>query len=418
MPMDAASGIAAPGAKPIAMSWAGSPWSLTGLSFLNALLAVLTLGVYSFWGRTEVRKRIWSSIRFDNEPLAYTGTGKELFIGFLIAFLVVLLPTLLISLAVVLLLPASPLAQAAVQIGFTVLFFYLAGVAVYRARRYRLSRTNWRGIRGALEGSSWSYGWTNFWTMLLVPGTALAIAIGAYFGLGRPNLATPAAMQGFALQYGLWFGLLYVAGLILWLLLVPWRTTKLQRHITNDMTFGSRPFSFQGSSRPLYVRFIARWIGVLVLAIATPVASYFAIGPKIAAGRGTGAPGTPVPLSTGETLTVLAILLTAFILYSVLTAWYKAAEANYFAKSTRYEGQPFKLGISAGGLIWLVVTNTLLVIFSLTILRPVAQARTAQYFVQNFSLDGPIDAAAIAQSQAAMSKTGEGLAQAFDVDAF
>ena len=64
------------------------------------------------------------------------------------------------------------------------------------------------------------------------------------------------------------------------------------------------------------------------------------------------------------------------------------------------------------------VTNYLLTTFSIGILKPVAEARTARYFVERFGFVGPIDIERIAQSQAALGKTGEGLAQAFDVDAF
>ena len=218
-------------------------------------------------------------------------------------------------------------------------------------------------------------------------------------------------------------GLGYLAAIILWLLLTPWRTTKLQRHITNEMAFGSRPFAFEGSSRPLYLRFIARWFGVLILAIATPAAIYFAIGAGkvalLAANSNSRAPAPPEAQLTGTEIgLVIAIVIAAFLLYSVLTAWYKAVEANYFASVTRYEGQPFKLSITAFGLIGLIVTNILITALSLGILRPVAMARTARYFVENMSLDGPIDVAGIAQSTAARSKTGEGLAQAFDIDAF
>src|SRR5215470_19726870 len=62
------------------------------LSLLNGLLRILTLGVYHFWGKTEVRQRIWSAVRVDGEPLEYRGTGGELFKGFLVVFLLVLLP--------------------------------------------------------------------------------------------------------------------------------------------------------------------------------------------------------------------------------------------------------------------------------------------------------------------------------------
>jgi uncharacterized membrane protein YjgN (DUF898 family) len=399
---------------------------LTGLSFLNVLLAVVTLGIYQFWGRTEVRRRIWSSVHIADEPLAYTGTGKELFLGFLIVFGVVLLPTLAISIGGLLAFGPNSPGYAATQMVMAVVFLFLGGVAIYRARRYRLSRTNWRGIRGSLEGSSWGYGWTSFWTAMIVPVLAVS-ALGALFfvvtsnsGTRAPTLPVSSQVSMFLLQYGRWVVVAYIAAILLWLLLVPWRTTKLQRIITNDMAFGSRPFSFNGSARPLYLRFIARWIGVLLLAVVTPAIIYVWLGAERAsvvfAPRSPGAP--PTTLSTRETLGILAILAIAFILYSVITAWYKAAESRYYASVTSYEGQSFSLSITAWGLIGLFIINALITIVSLGILRPVAMARTAKYFTENLALTGPIDVRAIAQSQAAMSKTGEGLAQAFDVDAF
>ena len=82
------------------ITFAGQPWSLAGLGFYNTLLTLLTLGVYSFWGRTEVRRRLWSMVRLNGEPLEYTGTGKELFLGFLFAMGVVFLPAMLFLLAI------------------------------------------------------------------------------------------------------------------------------------------------------------------------------------------------------------------------------------------------------------------------------------------------------------------------------
>ena len=72
------------------ISWVHPPGGFLGLSVLNGLLRILTLGVYHFWGKTEVRQRMWSAVRIDNEPLEYRGTGGELFRGFLIVFVIIL----------------------------------------------------------------------------------------------------------------------------------------------------------------------------------------------------------------------------------------------------------------------------------------------------------------------------------------
>jgi uncharacterized membrane protein YjgN (DUF898 family) len=409
-------GNSQPGPRHVPITWQGKPWGLAGLSLFNFVLTIATIGIYGFWGRTEVRKRIWSFIRLDGEPLAYTGTGKELFLGFLLVFGLILVPSILLSLAIIVALgPASGVA-AATQFGFYVLFFYLVGVATYRARRYRLSRTRWRGIRGAMEGNSWAFGWTYFWSAVVM----FAVFILLFIALSLLGMGTvPAGAEG--LRIPIWVTApLLLLGVVAAVLVAPWRTTLLTRRLTNDTQFGNRPFSFNGTAQPLYARFLARWIGVIILAIATLVAMYFWIGPQRLATIMTpdGGGVRRGQLSGREVVGILGILFIAALLFSVITAWYKAAEANYFASVTSFEGVPFKLTISAGGLIALVVTNFLIVTLSLGILRPVAQARTARYMIDNLSLTGPIDVAKIAQSQAELSKTGEGLAQAFDVDAF
>lgn len=55
---------------------------LLKLSIVNFLLGVVTLSVYRFWAKTNVRRHIWSCVHINGEPLEYTGRGMELFKGF------------------------------------------------------------------------------------------------------------------------------------------------------------------------------------------------------------------------------------------------------------------------------------------------------------------------------------------------
>ena len=58
------------------------------------------------------------------------------------------------------------------------LYLFLAAFgqfAAYRARRYRLTRTIWRGVRFWMTGSGWSYAWRSLlWGLLLVPTLGFA----------------------------------------------------------------------------------------------------------------------------------------------------------------------------------------------------------------------------------------------------
>ena len=69
-------------------------------------------------------------------------------------------------------------------------------------------------------------------------------------------------------------------------------------------------------------------------------------------------------------------------------------------------------------LIWLVLGNFFYTVLTLGLMAPIAARRLGAYFVGRTTIEGAIDFNAIEQSQARVSKTGEGLAEAFDIDAF
>ena len=59
---------------------------------LEILLSILTLGIYHFWGKTRVRRYLTSSFSLGGDRFEYTGTGGELFWGYIkaIFFLIIL----------------------------------------------------------------------------------------------------------------------------------------------------------------------------------------------------------------------------------------------------------------------------------------------------------------------------------------
>ncbi|MDB5602862.1 MAG: hypothetical protein JWN71_4906 [Xanthobacteraceae bacterium] len=138
----------------------------------GACLELVTLGFYRFWLATDMRRHLWSNTSVDGDSLEYTGTAKELLIGFLFA-MAVLLPISLIYFLIGL---EAERAQALASVPL-ILFYVLFGqFAMYRARRYRLSRTIWRGVRFWMNGSGWDYAWrAALWGFLV--GITLGLAL-------------------------------------------------------------------------------------------------------------------------------------------------------------------------------------------------------------------------------------------------
>lgn len=356
------------------LSWSHPP-GMVALCFKNFLLRVVTIGFYQFWGKTEVRRRIWSAIRLNDEPLQYTGTGKEMLLGFLFIFAVLLIPTTLISFAIVMISGVGSRLLEAFQFITMLTFLYLTGVGTHRAIRYRLSRTRWRGIRFGLDGSAWNYGSWYFWTGLL-----LVLTLG-------------------------WIS--------------PWRSTKLQNLITNKMRFGDRPFQFDAMSGPLYRPFAVLWLVGFVIVAAVGAALYSMFGgPGGLASLGEpGKPPNPAVLFKFIAI-VYGAIIVGFLLFGIVSAWYRAQMMNHFAAHTTFEGARFSANATGRSLIWLTISNTLMVIFTLGLLAPLAQVRAARYFVQRMQINGGAALAEIIQRAEDQASRGEGLAQAFDIDAF
>ena len=126
---------------------------LTGIVVKGFLLSLVTFTIYRFWYVTNLRRFFWSRTLVAGSPGEYLGRGKELFLGFLVA-LAILVPVYLVlfilGFAVPVLAPLVPVLSAA-------FLFLLGQYAIFRGRRYRASRTRWRGIRLGQDGSALAY---------------------------------------------------------------------------------------------------------------------------------------------------------------------------------------------------------------------------------------------------------------------
>jgi uncharacterized membrane protein YjgN (DUF898 family) len=163
--------LAAPPADPRPVRFVGESGSYWGLLIRGAFLLMVTLGIYRFWLSTDMRRFLWSNTEFKGQTLEYTGTPYELLIGFLIA-IAILVPVYIGFFIVAL--ELGTVGQFITVLGFPVIFF-LGQIAVYRARRYRLTRTVFRGVRFHQTGKAWRYAiCAMFWWTVVILTLGLA----------------------------------------------------------------------------------------------------------------------------------------------------------------------------------------------------------------------------------------------------
>src|SRR5262245_41559299 len=193
----------------------GNERSYWRLMARGAVLLLCTLGIYRFWLATDQRRFLWANTEIAGDALEYTGTARELLIGFLIA-IAVLVPIY------------AGFFLAAMDLGVLgrisgVLAFVLLALfghfAIYRARRYRLTRTVFRGVRLHQTGSAWLYA---AYSMGWLAVTLLTL------GLGYPR--GEATRDRYKLRYA-FYGVtrghfavtgtgLFLRGIALWLVVI------------------------------------------------------------------------------------------------------------------------------------------------------------------------------------------------------
>lgn len=154
-----------------AVHFSGTWQEFLPIALVNLLLTIVTLGIYRFWAMARVRRYLWSHTTIIDDELEWTGTGGEMFIGFLMV-----MGILILSVAAIFGI-AYLVGQWFLFVGllaFYVFIFWAVNFAQFRALRYRLSRTYWRGIRGGSEDNGVGYGWAAF-GRFFVAGMTLSI---------------------------------------------------------------------------------------------------------------------------------------------------------------------------------------------------------------------------------------------------
>ena len=153
----------------------GSGMSLFGIHIINVFLTLVTLGVYYFWAKVRTRAYLLSQMEFEGDRFAFHGTGKEMLKGFAKALVVFGIPYLIIQLVPDLVGPTATIKTVVSLLSGVILLVFIP-FSIISARRYRFSRTSWRGIRLSVRGRALDF------IKLFISGWFLTvITLGAYY---------------------------------------------------------------------------------------------------------------------------------------------------------------------------------------------------------------------------------------------
>lgn len=334
------------------------------IAITNALLTICTLGIYRFWAAARQRRYLWSRTRFIDDSLEWTGTGREMFFGFLLV-MCVLVPFFLFFqfLFPALIARGKPEAAFGIFTLFYIALIYLGGFARFRALRYRLSRTYWHGIRGGSDDPGWNYG-------------------GEY--LGRIALS---AMTMF--------------------IMFPWAATRLWNTRWKAMSFGPLQFragldaeGLKGRWAFLYIAPVGFFITVMIAAVTA----------------GTVAKGGPTP-PTSLMAILFGLAAIFYIAIPLLTLNWYAAYYRKAASVTSIGDLEFAFDATTLQWLGLFLGNLALAVVTLGFGLTYWGYRSWSFMVRHLHVYGTVDLSDLTQSTTHAPREAEGFADAFDIGA-
>lgn len=353
------------------LSYDGKIGELYGIFIKNLLLQIITLGIYRFWATTNNRRYIWSRMRFQGERFEYTGTGGELFKGFLLAIAIMfgaIVGTVILSAILRVITGSAALAVLPVIALYIVIAVVAAG-AYFSAQRYRLSRTQWCGIRGGMTGSAWVYG-----VYVLLSGLLCIVTLGQ---------------------------------------MVPWVSMRLAERRINASSFGSLPFHFEGRAGVLYGAFVGTFLGIVAL--------FVVLGAVFLKGIVALLPIGHAPLKAYDPA-AFASFGSVFLFYLLFIVGALLIQCFYLALVTRHVmgnttlGTQLRFGssITAGRLLGMMLGNLAIIVFTLGLGFPIVLHRVMRFAADTLQVSGQLDPRTLGQSDQTPPRTGEGMLNLLD----
>ncbi|MFT4969495.1 MAG: uncharacterized membrane protein YjgN (DUF898 family) [Chitinophagales bacterium] len=187
-------------------SFHGEGGSLFGIYIKNIFLCLFTLGLYIPWAIVNITKYIYTNLEFKERRFDYTGTGKEIFKGFIKAILIIIGVALLVGLISSL---GVDILTGLVMLALYLAYFLAIPYVMHYAMKYDRANTTYAGIRFGYRGDLEEF------IKLFLKGVLFTI-----LSLGI---------------YGAWF------------------SVDLRKYISKNSRLGNAEFSFEGDGMEYFI---------------------------------------------------------------------------------------------------------------------------------------------------------------------
>jgi len=332
---------------------------------VNVLLTVVTLGVYSAWAKVRNLRWFCGHTQLDGHSFAYHATGWQIFKGRVLAALLVGV------------LAFAGVIHPALQLLSLLVFVFLVPWAINASLRFQMRVTSWRNVRFDFAGGYGRALWIYIGLPVLVG--VLMLVLGIVLVLGVANSMTPGG-PGVEEQVSVKIVFITV-GLILLAALVftPIFAKVRAAYLVDNTRFGTAPFAANLSLKRFYLL-----TGRSILAAL----AVFAVITVLLTGLVWLLPIRDMVAGSSR---VHALVLLGYVgLYAgigIFIVYFNTHVRNeIFNRLTVEASHRMHSTLSPWKILWLLLSNGVVIVVSLGLMLPWARVRYHRYVCGQIAL--------------------------------
>ena len=372
---------------------------------VNILLTVLTLGIYYPWAKVRTKRYFYANTSLYNRYFEYHATGRQLFVGFLIAFGFLLLYILLEKIN-----PILALFSLAI-------LFLMTPWIIYRSLKFNLRMVSFSNVRFSFKGKVLD----SFKTFLFYPLFYILIYIGV---IGLFSMVTT-AQGGTPPLLVIIFG--FISTMALFVYATAFTQTKAIEYIYLNINYGQGKFSGSYEIKEiisiLFKTFLISLALFVVLLFIVGFISSFFIGleefKEIQTVLMTSENQSLISEKLATIMPILIILYMGLFVVGVISwAYYKVKKREYILKKWELDKKIiFSSTLTINSFVWVMISNFFLTIISLGFAYPWAKVRMSKLLIETIFIESSIEIDEyITEKEEEQSALGEQVGDAFDVD--
>ncbi|PAU35756.1 hypothetical protein CKF94_23615 [Vibrio coralliilyticus] len=366
-----------------------------GIWIVNVLLTIITFGIYSAWAKVRTKRYFYGNTYVDSDNFEYHAEPMQILKGRLVAVAVLVIWAVANAF--------FPAASAALLLVFYIALPWL----LWSNARFDAAMTSYRNVHFSFDSSL-----KDAYVALMGRGLGALLAMAIYIGV----VVAVSSVSAVAAT------VLGIASLVFMAVLYAWVVAGAHKYFSNGYRYGDWKFSAELETG----FFFKTYLKAIGLGIVASIVLLIAMSLTVFSGFDFTAlqNGDFSSLMGVSQVTVFIVAYLAIITLTIgLTAYTTTRLRNYIFDQLQAKLEQesddrytFKSSLTARGYTWLVISNFLLQVVTLSIARPWVMVRTSRYVADNTVVFGDMSVLkATDQDSNVKSAVSDEVAQAFDL---